>query len=1452
MSFVELNRYFVPISKTEEPHLEFLRSWERKASGWLDWSDLLGYQRVVLLAEASSGKSAEFRNQAVKLSAEGHTAFCLRIEELADQGFEAALDGSDAKIFKQWRDGTTEGWFFLDSVDEARLNRKSFETALKHFNRDLDQSLERARVFVSCRVTDWKGTEDRALIESRLPAWERPEDTSAKSDENSALLDPIFKPKDRASTSWNAEPKRKPNELLVVQIVPLSIEQCRILSGALGVTDLENFIGAINHNGLDTFTERPGDVIDLADYWKSYNRFDSFATMVEHSVTQKLKEIDPHRPDNDTLTLQKTREGAERLAAALTLGKSFTLRAPAHDSDPSLASGALDPQLILNDWTEAERNALLRRGVFAPSTYGRIRFHHRATQEYLTARWIHRILESNCPRSEVWDLIFADRYGIETIVPSLRPAAAWLALRQPDFIAEIIKREPLVLLQHGDPGAVPIERKKQLLLTYAKKHAAGEIADDSIDRRVLWMFADHGLTDTIHKAWNLNERADFRSDLLRIVREGRILTCVDLARTVALDESANEYHRVVAVDALKSCNDQDGLEAVAQLLIKTRAMAPPLLASAFAKALFPRYLTIQDLLDVIADSQPAHEDTVTGFPQVLIDLYDLCPDQISRSRFIGGLAEFCLARPFDDNHRRVSARHTDLARHLEPIATRELRLLRGGEPSDYLVRFLMAVERADREYRSQEEWPGLCNLIQANVRLQRKLFWADVVEQQENTTSNNEIIRSWQIRFSISPLWQFRIEDLSWLYDDLARRPAEADQRISLSAIVVVLRDADQLQQRTRELQELVRDRPALKKDLESYLAPPAEDPQNIQWRHEDIARKQRAAEQLEKNKLSWINFKQDLQDNPDKLRDPECLRNWATGMFRLWTLTQWLQHRTNAQDYRAPLDWRLLEEGFGRDVAEAFRDGLMVVWRKTEPERPKRQKGGSFTVKRSTTLSFGSIGLESIENSNWNLRLSDDEATRAARHGTLSEQGYPEWIEALMTSHPHVVLPEIEQTISKEWSSAKNVRSEFLSQYASPACSIPPSVQEILFRRYVASAPRTIATFDRVLRIVRNLDLNDGQKAKLVRAAKRRFTRNAAAGRDDFALRYLALMLVLDINCTINELASWIESANGADRQSRAEATLAFLFDRHDPVVSGALDLATVPSLEKLLRLAYFYIRPEQDIRHEGVYSPGLRENAESARNLILKAILDRPGVDAFRALRRLAEDPEFAIRAERFKELARGKAERDTEPPAWKETEVVSFEQQHAAPAKTGIDLLRVVMSVFRDIQFQLVSGDVSSRPLLEQATDEGAVQQWIVEQMNYRSKGRYTAFREAEVAGGDKPDVIISSASGVCEVGIEVKHGGKGWSPRQLEQALCNQLAEDYLKPSVRRHGVFVVTNHGKRRWREPESNKWMTFTELIKRLQSKTETLIENDSGPIEVKCIGIDASPPTGSLADATV
>jgi hypothetical protein len=279
-----------------------------------------------------------------------------------------------------------------------------------------------------------------------------------------------------------------------------------------------------------------------------------------------------------------------------------------------------------------------------------------------------------------------------------------------------------------------------------------------------------------------------------------------------------------------------------------------------------------------------------------------------------------------------------------------------------------------------------------------------------------------------------------------------------------------------------------------------------------------------------------------------------------------------------------------------------------------------------------------------------------------------------------------------------------------------------------------------------------------------------------------------------------------------------------------------------------YSHIRPKDDPVRRGSYSPDARDHAQNAREGVLSVLLGRPGADAYQAMKRLAEDPVFALRSHRFRELARGKAERDAENPAWNAAEVLTFQRQFTAPVKTGVDLLRVVLGVLGDIAQNLTHGDVTSRPLLERAKDEEEVQHWLVEQMNARARCRFHAFREAEVATGDKPDIIIASTSAPCEVAIEVKHGGKGWTARDLEHALRTQLAEDYLKPESRRHGVLVITHHRDRRWLDISNRKPISFLDLIEWLSGIATTLTENAVGSIAVKCIGIDAWKSGGNLA----
>jgi hypothetical protein len=239
---------------------------------------------------------------------------------------------------------------------------------------------------------------------------------------------------------------------------------------------------------------------------------------------------------------------------------------------------------------------------------------------------------------------------------------------------------------------------------------------------------------------------------------------------------------------------------------------------------------------------------------------------------------------------------------------------------------------------------------------------------------------------------------------------------------------------------------------------------------------------------------------------------------------------------------------------------------------------------------------------------------------------------------------------------------------------------------------------------------------------------------------------------------------------------------------------------------------------------------------------------------MKRLADDPVFQLRSHRFHELARQKGERDTEGPPWSATEALTFHREGTSPAKTGTDLLRIVMGVLADIAQNLTHGDVTSRPLLERAKDEDEVQNWLVEQMNAQARGRFHAYREAEVADGDKPDVIVASTAAPYEVAIEVKHGGKGWTARQLEDALRTQLAEAYLKPASRRHGVLVVTHHRDRRWLDVTDKRPISFSELIAWLSDIAGTLTENAVGSIGVRCVGInawkgDASSPTPERAE---
>jgi hypothetical protein len=172
---------------------------------------------------------------------------------------------------------------------------------------------------------------------------------------------------------------------------------------------------------------------------------------------------------------------------------------------------------------------------------------------------------------------------------------------------------------------------------------------------------------------------------------------------------------------------------------------------------------------------------------------------------------------------------------------------------------------------------------------------------------------------------------------------------------------------------------------------------------------------------------------------------------------------------------------------------------------------------------------------------------------------------------------------------------------------------------------------------------------------------------------------------------------------KARTELALACLFRRDHSLVPGALATIDTPVLEKLARFAYARVSPGQDVHHEGSYTPNTRDEAESARGALLNALLECPGEQTYSAVRALADAGIAGVPATRFRELARGKAERVCEKLPWTTADVVTFEQRGTAPIRSSDDLLRVIMGVFDDIQRDLIHKDASSRSPIRAAESE-----------------------------------------------------------------------------------------------------------------------------------------------------
>lgn len=115
MPYISLARTFLPWTEMDEDASEsFVNFGSRYGS--LSWIDLLKHRRVLVLAEAGSGKTIELKERAKLLVAEGKFSFYATVQDVAVDSLDGALSAENRRLLESWSSSDQPAWFFLDSI----------------------------------------------------------------------------------------------------------------------------------------------------------------------------------------------------------------------------------------------------------------------------------------------------------------------------------------------------------------------------------------------------------------------------------------------------------------------------------------------------------------------------------------------------------------------------------------------------------------------------------------------------------------------------------------------------------------------------------------------------------------------------------------------------------------------------------------------------------------------------------------------------------------------------------------------------------------------------------------------------------------------------------------------------------------------------------------------------------------------------------------------------------------------------------------------------------------------------------------------------------------------------------------------------------------------------------------------------------------------------------------
>lgn len=1441
--YVDISRRFRDLTKAELEEPELLASFnEHDFPSPTDWPELLRHPRVLLLAEAGSGKTAEMREQAKHLATEGKFAFFVPLESLDRDNLTDLLSAEEGRAFDAWKaDGHSTAWFFLDAVDELKLNQGKLERALGRFAKAVDGLLDRVHVVTSCRPSDWRPLLDMATLQARLPL-ARTAKTSTTTPPDEVFLAALRK---EAGMKQEQEESVEAQGVRTVVLLPMSERQIETFSRGLGVKDPAAFIAEIHKQNAWIFARRPLDLSELVVTWKASGQLGTRAQQHETNIVVKLKD-DPGRPDRGVLSDIRARLGAERLALALALTRTRTIRSPEQALDIDRAEGVLNPAEVLSDWDEDERQTLLRRALFDPATYGRVRFHHRSVQEYLAACRLKNLRDKGMPINALLRLFFAERYGEKIVIPSMRAIAAWLALWNEDIRRELIAREPETLLSLGDPETLPIGARVSLVKAFVNTYGEGGWRGLNIPLDEVRRLAHPELAYVIRETWgNGPTNDDVRELLLKLIWQGAIEGCADLAGAAAENVDYSPYHRIAAVRALFACGRIQAARSIADSILREPAKWPDKVVHSVARDLFPNIITATELV-VLVERTREPKSTVGGFAWALRDIATAAdPWSEAAVQLREKLADL-IWRGRDDRQEwyRIKGRFDYVAPALAILCDRQLSVANAKHDNDLIRACVIANRFGDDETSAGEPIGELKRHFKEGSLLREKAFWAELDLMDELTQGKDDEHRLLGVEHN-GLAGDLTASDRAWLETALTDRSFPKRRPVVLHALIRQWFQRGRIGAEFDALREAVADDVSLTEEASRRTAP-IEPNTELRKLERHIRRRHCVREAREKRRLAdWTKWREDLLSDPNTAFNPENLGLTVSNLHK------WLTARTECQSRSNVWNQDALAQVFGADIAQRAASAFKSFWRTTVPTLWSARPAGE----RNSTpwlWIYGLCGLSAEATSpKWAIRLTAAEARIAAAYATVELNGFSSWLGDLAVAHPS----EVDATLGVELAAELAMGADYqhlpvlqdltyaditVKQLLAPRCLAALTTWPTTFTDAEAGQ-RSAHNLDQVLRIL----FEAGEEKGRIAIASQCDARFAADPAGPLALIWLRGLFRLDAERGAKALEAGLTAIDDPARIGRAVETLAALFGDRESVLIDIVDLsARAAVLGRLVRCAYKYVRHEDDQEHEGVYSPNTRDKAEEARNFLLSALLDTPGAHARKVILELATEPNFGHFPDRLRILARQRAASDAEFVACSASDLAALDLRLEVSPHDRDGLFNVMKDRLDDLSHDVAHDDFTDRRTLRTIQDESEMQRTLARRLKEMARGAYLVSREEEVADQKRTDIRMASVRGDQKAVIEIKIADERWSLADLERSLRNQLVGQYLRHESSKAGCFLLTYDGtKKNWEHPETSTRLSFAETVDYLGTVAKQIEHDEAHGVRLMVHVLDLTGP---------